>query len=319
MLGNPDFNALLTTTLFKYRKTLQDNFSTKLALWDYMTKKGRKRMLSGGEKIHEGLMYAGNNSAGSYGPWDSFALNPIEGVTTATFNWKQVGAVIYISGLQKAQNSGDSAIVNLLSTKMKQTEISLNKSMATQLYADGTGNLGKDILGLQAIVADTPTSGILAGIDRADNSWWQNQYKDGSKTTDPFDNLLEAMRELYMNCSIEGSTPDFLVADPVVYRGYEGLLVENQRFVSLNEAASGFENLKYKGGILSFDSTIDGSGRMYMLTTEMLNIVVHEDFDFKETEFQAPINQDISAAKVLWYGNLTVNNCQKQGVLKLID
>ncbi len=85
-------------------------------------------------------------------------------------------------------------------------------------------------------------------------------------------------------------------------------------------ANSGFQNLMFKGAPVVFDDDIPagttaGSGRMYMLNTKYLSLVGHSDVWFKPTPFVRPTNQDSVFSQILCYGQLTISNRARQGVL----
>jgi hypothetical protein len=50
-------------------------------------------------------------------------------------------------------------------------------NISTDIYSDGTADGGRQINGLQALVAAVPTTGTVGGIDRSvtGNTFWRNQ------------------------------------------------------------------------------------------------------------------------------------------------
>ena len=152
---------LLSTTLDNYRKTLTDNvFKARVLLW-WLTEKNRVRKLSGGVTIVEPLIYA-EGQAGSYGEWDAIQIVPQEGISAAEYPWRQLFATIAISGLEEAQNNGEEAVINLLDAKVMQAEETMKTKLNRMLYADGTGNSGKDFLGLALLVGATGTASVAS-------------------------------------------------------------------------------------------------------------------------------------------------------------
>ena len=104
------------------------------------------RKISGGVSIVEPLIYAEGQS-GSYGEWDAIQIVPQEGISAAVYPWRQLFATIAISGLEEAQNNGEEMVINLLRAKVMQAEETQKSKLNKMLYADGTGNSGKDFLG----------------------------------------------------------------------------------------------------------------------------------------------------------------------------
>ena len=100
MAGNASFDALLSTTLANYRKQLTDNVFTARPLTYFLMDKGRIRMLDGGTKIVEPLIYGTNSTVASYSGYDTLSLTAQEGISAAEYDWKQYAVSIAISGIE---------------------------------------------------------------------------------------------------------------------------------------------------------------------------------------------------------------------------
>jgi hypothetical protein len=148
IMSNPNFDALLSTTLANYRDQLTDNIFTARPLTYFLQDKGRIRMLNGGTKIVEPLIYGQNTTVASYSGYDTISLTAQTGITAAEYDWKQYAASIAISGIEEAKNNGEQEIINLLEAKIMQAEESMREGFNTMFFADGTGNSGKDWNGL---------------------------------------------------------------------------------------------------------------------------------------------------------------------------
>ena len=172
MTANANFDSLLSTTLANYRSQLTDNVFTARPLTYFLMEKGRSRMLNGGTKIVEPLIYGTNSTVGSYSGYDSLSLTPQEGISAAEYEWKQYAASISISGIEEAKNNGEQEIINLLEAKIMQAEESMRESFNQMFFSDGTGNGGKDWNGLGNLVE---ASGTVGGINRATpgNEFWR--------------------------------------------------------------------------------------------------------------------------------------------------
>ena len=170
MAGNPDFNALLSTTLQNYQPTLVDNIFKDLVLLNHLNERGRVQVEEGGTSIVEPLMYAVNNTVASYAGYDTIDLTPQDGISAAEYQWKQMAASIAISGIEEAKNRGTEAIIKLLNAKIQQSEMSLKSSLNDMLFSNGAGNGGKDFNGLTNIVGTQ--NNTVGGIDSTTNTWW---------------------------------------------------------------------------------------------------------------------------------------------------
>lgn len=321
--GNPNFDALLSTTLANYRPTFADNLSKSFFLFWWLTTRERKRMENGGESIIVQLMYGKNSTIKSYTGYEVLDTTPQEGMTAAKFPWKQVAGSVSISRLEERQNSGESRIINLLQSKVTQAEISMRDSINAMFFGDGSGNNSKDIFGLALLVENGSAWGTLAGIDRSDalNAWWRNKWSNMTGSSFAT-NGLDKMRTLYNDCSKGNEHPDIGISDQTTYERYEKLLVPNERFEDKEVGDAGFQNLKFKGMVLGFDEQATGpvaGGLMYMLNSRYLEFVVDEQTDLVNTEFVRPENQDAKVSQILLMANLVVSNASRQGVLDGVD
>lgn len=311
------YDALLTTTLANYRKTLVDNIFDDYPFLSYINGKlGRamrggsiKRVVDGGESIVEHLLYEQNSTVKSYAGAETLDTTLQEGMTLARYAWKQYAVSVGITGLEKRNNQGEAAMINLLTAKTKQAEMSLRDRMSVDSFSDGTGNGSKNLTGLAALVSTTATVG---GIAPATYTWWKANV---TSTAGSFAATgIDKMRTMFNNITFGNDKPDFIVTDQNVYEYYEKTLQPQERFGSNTVADAGFMNLTFKGVPIVFDRDCT-SGYMYFLNSEYLSFVVHRDADFSTGPFVTPENQDVSTAMIIFQGNLTTNNRRKLGVI----
>lgn len=315
--GNPNFNALLSTSLAAYRDKFVDNVSKSFLLMYWLTKMGAKKTQDGGESIIIQLMYGKNSTVRSYDGYEVLDTTPQEGLTAIKIPWKQVSGSVSISRKEKRQNSGKTRLINLVGSKVKQTEITMRDELNRMFYADGTGNDSKDIFGLNLIVENGSAWGSFGGIDRSDaqNAWWRNQYLLASTLTGnaSFANSgLINMRRMYSNTSRGNEHCDLILTDSPTYESFEGSQVANQRFVDDRMADSHFEVIKFKGALVGWDEQI-GSGIMFFLNSNYLEYIVDSETDLISTEFVRPTDQDAETAQILHMANLGASNCSLQG------
>jgi hypothetical protein len=305
-MANANFDALLSTTLANYRSQLTDNVFTARPLTYTLMDKGRIRMLNGGTKIVEPLIYGQNSTVASYSGYDSLALTPQEGISAAEYDWKQYAASIAISGIEEAKNNGEQEIINLLEAKIMQAEESMRESFNQMFFADGTGNSGKDWNGLGNLVESGNTVG---GIDSSAYSYWQSKEENtpGALT-------LAQMSSMYNTVSVGNDHPDTLLTTQTLFEKYEALLQPNLRYTDTKTADAGFQNLLFKAAPVMYDVHCT-SGVFYFLNSKYITLVGHSNKWFSQTEFIKPEDTDARYALIMCYGNLTVRNRAKQGKL----
>jgi hypothetical protein len=307
-MSNANFDALLSTTLAKYRDQLTDNVFTARPLTYFLTDKGRIRMIDGGTKIVEPLIYGQNSTVASYSGYDTIGLTAQDGITAAEFDWKQYAASIAISGIEEAKNNGDAAVLNLLEAKVMQAEESLREGFNTMFFGDGTGNSGKDWNGLGNLVE---ASGTVGGINRATggNEYWRSYEENSAGAL-----TLAQMATAYNSVSVGNDHPDMVLTTQTLFEKYEALLQPQLRYTDTKTADAGFQNLLFKAAPVVYDVGCT-AGVMYFLNSKYLTLVGHSGKWFSQTEFVRPENLDAKYALIMCYGNLTVRNAAKQGKL----
>ena len=304
--ANSNFDNLLTTTLANYRSTLTDNVFTARPLTYKLMEGGRIRMLNGGTKIVEPLIYGQNSTVGSYSGYETLYLTPQEGISAAEYEWKQYAASIAISGIEEAKNNGEQEIINLLEAKIMQAEESMRESFNQMFFADGSGNSSKDWNGLGNLVESGNTVG---GINSTNYTWWQSKEDNTVAAL-----TLAQMSSLYNSVSVGNDHPDLLLTTQTLFEKYEALLQPQLRYTDTKTADAGFQNLLFKAAPVMYDVHCTG-GVFYMLNSKYLTLVGHSGKWFSQTSFISPEDVDARYALIMCYGNLTVRNRAKQGKL----
>ena len=308
MAGNSSFDELLSTTIANYRDQLTDNIFEARPLTNFLMENGRIRMLDGGTKIVEPLIYGENSTVGSYSGYDTISLTAQTGISAAEYEWKQYAASIAISGIEEAKNNGEQAIINLLEAKVMQAEESMKEGFNAMFFGDGTGNSGKDWLGLEALVDATA---VVGGIDPAGtgNGFWAS-YEEGTAGA----LSLADMATAYNTVSVGNDHPDMIMTSQTLFEKYESLLQPQLRYTDTKTADSGFQNLLFKAAPVVYDVDCP-SGTVYFLNSKYLTLVGHSGKWFSQTDFVRPENLDARYALIMCYGNLTCRNRNKQGKL----
>ena len=144
------------------------------ALLMRLNQRGRIKTFSGGRTIDQELNYREQPDLSVvFGLSGSEHRSVMQTMTAAEFPIRQSAVAVSISGLEELQNSGEEAIIDLLESRIENAEDTFMNGLSQGIYGDGTvtGSVG----GLQFIVADSPGSGTVGGIDRATWTFWQNQ------------------------------------------------------------------------------------------------------------------------------------------------
>ena len=322
-IPNSTFTEILSSTLRDFQNDFADNVTNKNALLTAMKDVGGIKLKTGGESIQQQLAYAENSTFQYYSGYETLDVSASDTLTSASYDWKQAAVNITISGLERRQNSGEAQIIDLVASRTKVAMMTMANNINVGLYSDGTGSSGKQIGGLQLIVADDPTTGTVGGIDASTQTFWRNVAYDA--TTDggaaaSASNIIKYMNTVYNQLTRGTDKPNLIVADRNYYNFYQQALQSIQR-VNVNEgavakmASSGFATLDYLGVPVVLDNDIP-TNHMYFLNTNYLEFCVHEDANFTPGEMDKPTHQDAMVMPILFMGNLTCSNRSLQGVLK---
>ncbi len=309
-MSNPNYDTILSTTLAHHIPKLVDNVFTARPFFYFLKQAGQIKMVGGGHKIVQPLMTGLNSSAASYSGYDQLNITAQDGITAAEFPWKQYAASIVISGIEEAKNRSEEEIIDLLEAKTAQAEHTIIEKLDQMLITgDGTGNSGKDWAGIKTLVAGHPNDTSIGGINPTTNSYWASYREATAEVLS-----LGKMSTAYNTVSEGADQPNMILTTQALYEKYEALLQPQLRFADAGTADAGFQNLLFKGAPVLYDSYVD-AGYMYFLNTKYLRLVGHSDNWFRPTPFVRPNDRDARYAQILLYGNLTVSNRNRQGVL----
>lgn len=346
-----NYDALLSATLDNYKDTLTDNVFASSVLLSAIKSNGGYETRDGGDKIKVPLMY-GKTHVTSYSSYDVLDTTPIDGITSAFYDWRQLATPIAISRIEERKNSGEAQLFNLLKSKIKQAEMSITEEINYQLLgktvsggAFESGNGGKDLDPISMFVPKNPTAAVTVGnISQSTYDWWRSRSIDGStdglSSTDAgalkgwdlntWAELHAALRSLYNYCSRgAGGTPNMVLTDPTGFETFEASLADKTRYNQQSSASLAFDNIMFKKGCpmywdemvpdlengVNYTSASHLTSTYFMLNTKFLQFVVDSQTNFITTPFVKPENQDAKVAHIMVYGNMVCQQRRKQGVL----
>lgn len=316
-------DELIATTFDKVKPVLADQITNSNPLIAWLNAKGSVTE-DGGLTIRKPVLYAFNDTVGSFNGYDLLDTTPQDGFGYAEFDWKQYGGTVTISGRDERLNAGSSRIIPLLQSKIEQLRISIEEDLNSMLWANGTeasatGNSGKDFLSVTHIVGDGITYGhaTLGGIDSDSDgqAWWRSGVQTGLDLT-TLDGL-RTMNTVRNARKLAKSKPDGIFTEQETYEAYEALLVPQVRFAGATMGDLGFDSLAFHNSEVIFEDDVP-SGRMYFLNSDHLELVKHRDCWLDMGAFKEPANQDAKVAKVLAMGELTTDVRRAHAVIASI-
>jgi hypothetical protein len=320
-MASPGLSELVTTTLRNRSGVIADNMGKNNALLARLNKRGKVKPVSGGRTIVRELSYAENSTFQRYSGYEALNVSPSDVISAAEFDWKQASVAVTISGLEQAMNSGADALLDLLESRIEVAEKTMQNNLSADMYSDGTASNGKQIGGLQLLIADTPTSGTVGGINRATYAFWRNQSfsatSDGGSAASAA-NIQRYMNAMYMRTMRQSDKVDLIMADTNYYQFYWSSLQAIQRITSTDMAAAGFTSLQYMGADVVADGGIGGgcpTNHMYFLNSDYIFWQPHRDRNMVPLDTVRSINQDATVQLIIFMGNMTMSNAELQGVI----
>jgi hypothetical protein len=339
-----NYDAILSTCLSNYSRTLNDNISKSNAFWYMVQQMGGYQGVDGGFNIAFPLMYALGNFDW-YDGYDKLDVSPTDGVTTAFFDWRQAAAPISISRKEERQNSTETRIIDLMETKIMQSELGIkegiNRSMLQGSYASGgtsifvnassakNGSLGIEPIAnlINPMTAGSQGNPIIGNINYQTSTWWQNQYlQSGLLSTSNASAFLMEATHAYNNAAKgPGGPPKLILTDQTTYELWNTAYYQVYRRGADTDNDFPFENIKFKGALVVWDEfvpdvknntldTVGGLGTAYFINPQYWAIKFDSESNFVATPFVRPGDQDAKVAHILWMGNTVVSNRRKQAV-----
>lgn len=310
------FVEIATMTISNYSKKLANNVLQSNALFGKLYEK--KRMVTGGKDLQFSIKYAENTGVDSFSGYDKLDITPVKQFAEAIYDWSFYNAPIVFSDEEIAKNSGAERQLDLIKSRIKAAEEDLKNRLNDDMYLDGTGNDGKNLLGLAAIIDTTPATGILGGIDASTDTWWRNTAKTATGAWGSATNLYgrKDTDEVFTDIRVGRRMPDLYILSKYAFRGLKAELE------SVERGSTDFKERKNWGLIDININGMDGvydeactSGYAYMINTDHMQLTVHSQYNFKPIPAQRPDDQAAFVQHIRVALQLTTDCRKAHGVI----
>lgn len=318
-MATPNLSEIITTTLRNRSGKLSDNVSKGNALLLKLKEKGSWKAASGRTIVQE-VEYAEGNFQW-YSGYEQINISPPDVISAFEYNWKQAASSVSASGLEiDVQNTGKEQVIDLLEARIKNAQKTMRNNVTIGCISNGTGSGGKQIGGLKLLIADTPTSGTVGGVDRATYTFARNQTYDASTdggTAATSANIQVYMNRLYLECTRGPDKPDLILADSLYYALFWASLQAIQRINDPKRGVAGFQSVAFgSADVVYEDSTEMPASQMYFINTDYMFFRYAPKRNFTPLDRVQSINQDAIVQLITLAGNLTCSNFSLQGTLK---
>ena len=339
-IPNTNWSEITTTTLYNRSRKLADNVTKNNALLRRLSQKAKIKPFDGGQAIVQEIEYSENGTYKRYSGYDVLNIAPSEVFTVAQYPIAQAAVAVSISGLEMLQNSGKEKMIDLLELRIGNAERTMQNNLSSDCYSTGTADGGKQIGGLQLLVADVANAGTVGGIDSAVWGFWQNTVQSfaAAGLTPGTATIQTIMNRAWLAQSRQASKPDLILSDNTYFRYYWESLQAIQRITEDRSGMAGFASLKFMDADVVYDGgfqgnsagnvSVLGSGgswlsgpgapasHMYLLNTDYIFLRPHKDRDMTPLDpDRFSVNQDAMVKLIAWAGNMTMSNRFLQSVI----
>lgn len=293
-------DATIASSLADYQKTITDNIYNKNVLLSVLSK--RKRIIDGGVSIVYPLIKSDQNAGGFYLGSSMLNTSQPDAETLVEYRYQNLYEPIQLTRDEERINSGAShKIFDLMSEKVERSELAIQKRLEQALSTPVAG--ANNLIDLETMV-NTGTLGTIAGA--TDTFWQSTVTASGSFAAQGLSDMTTATYAVASSASVD--SPDVYVTNKTIFQRYEATRLPLERIEngSLTFNA-GAKNLTFKGSPIVYGNFI-GSGLLFGLNTNYIDLVVDSETDFVMTMFVAPTNQTVKQSFILWRGNLCTNN-----------
>lgn len=301
----------------------------------------KKTFPSGQTNISVGVKGDYSTTIQGYAHDDTVTYKNPANIKRAAFPWKEIhwGISCTLTELKKdgitivdsTDGTGESrhdereltAIANLLDDKLEDMKEGAERGLNTMFWADGTQD-AKQIPGIKSFITDTPTTGVVGGIDSAVNTWWQNRANlTISVGTDPtvqvlVNTLQSELRQLRRfgspkHIALCGS--DFLTQLEKELRAKGNYTLEG--WDKKGAIDIGIADVALKGISFEYDPTLDDRGenkRCYILDMKSIMPYFMDGEFMKKHSPARPEDKYVMYRAVTLTGGLVVRQRNTSGV-----
>lgn len=347
-------DEIISTTLDTYAQTaVIDQLALAIPFLNRILQSPHNKGDNGGHRIRVPLRTKKTDGLSSFGMGDTVTPQRKPVVTHAWATYKQLVASVRFDWVEERMNAGKGKVIDIVAERTKATIQDSKEDFQSMLWDDGTGNAGKDFMGIQGLIPADPRTGVIMGYDRAvaGNQWWRNWYWDGvtygphpidaepgggapvnvgafgtfsagaGGTGQGYARIFDLI-ETGWNSVMQGQTPGdvFFISDQAVYEYYASgyALHQHNAEIPINEDIHnfGFGGAMYKNAPWIFDTVENGApeGELRLINTQYTYL--HKDTGawMIWTPWREPFNQFARAKFLKIRGNMIMSYPRKNAV-----
>ena len=277
-----------------------------------------------GERMKFPVKYSKNTTGTSFAGFDTFSTSATDNRVNLEFVPKFYQMTVALPLDELSANATEEKVIDLAKIEMASTAQDMADDIGSLFYSTGTGNGGKDFLGLEAIVDDGSNAATYGSLARATYTGLNSTVTASSGTIS-----LSKMSSLYNAAASGSQTPTLGVTTEAIFAMYEQLLQPQERIAKsvsmmksdpgrgLNSGdgmvgGTGFTGLFYKGFPILADEKCT-SGVLYFLNEDFLDfhalpVAMTDPVKYRATDIEGNDYSEVEGLGFSWRGWIKPTN-----------
>jgi hypothetical protein len=272
----------------------------------------RIRVVRGGLTFHEKVLYSELGGFDWIGKSDEITLTTTDTITDAEYNIRILAGPLKIYDFDKARNSGESEVANLIETTLESAKTTMSNKLGVAVFNDGSSSAA--LHGLQLIIDETAGK-TVGGIDSGTYTWWERKKPSDISDFNTSQEGIDRMAELVTECAgNDHDRPDLIATTSTIWRMFQLATTNITRLVDSRIGALGYPALDFMGIPVAWDYNCP-DGNMYALNSKYIFLRVLEGGEFVTSSWERIQGQLADYCTMHAYLQLTTNNRRKLGVI----
>ena len=261
-----------------------------------------------GEKLKVPVKFEKNTTGTSFAGFDTLSTSATNNRVNMEFQPSFYSMTVALPLTELSVNSGEEKVIDLAKLEMASTAQDMADDIGTLFYGDGTGNGGKDPLGLAAIVDDGTAVATFGGLSRS-----TYPTLAATKTASSGSITLAKLRTLHNAVKSGNIKPTVAITTETVFSLFESLLQAQERYSGgVSDVRKGIISgtgaieLYFRGvPVLSDEKCTAGS--FFFLNEEYIKwmalpVAMTEPVKFKSQDIEGNDYSDVKGLGFSWSG-----------------
>lgn len=270
-------NRVLTTTLDRYSPQISNEIARNDGVVGIFGARGAIKVVTGGQRAVETLDKSENSNFDFRSKYSDVPTGRMDSRTQAKFAWATLDGSVAINAIEKAMNSGDAKIYDLVEAEIMNAKNTIVRKVADALRASSPGaGSPESVLTLIQDNAAASQTGSTGEIAR-NTTYWFNQYSNTSMDLSSIGGVEALFAFLLQSCAKGTSRldrPDFGLTSGTIYAALASYGESVRRLQSDQKTMElGFNNVVVDNATIIADPSI-ASGNLYLLNTNHTKLQV---------------------------------------------